>query len=289
MSNGLRLVLAAPGRPASREAPAGAPRPSAAPRAALGEVGEVRPGRLDRRPCRRGPGGRRIPLTSQCIRAPPISSSVTFSPMTSSAMRGEPRYIEAFCSTMNTTSQNAGMYAPPGGRGPEQAADLGDAARRLHLVVEDLPAPAAAREQLHLVGDPRPGRVDQVDDRELDRCRASSMIRMIFSTVARPPRTGLHRRVVGHDRHRPAVDRRRRPVTTPSAGRSPASAFDQQAVLGEPVRVVEQQRGAARGRTACPARRASAWYLGAPPARARSAAAATSSPTGRSWSATGRV
>jgi len=49
------------------------------------------------------------PLTSQCIRAPPISSRLTFSPMTSSAIRGEPRYIDAFFSTMNTTSQNAGM------------------------------------------------------------------------------------------------------------------------------------------------------------------------------------
>src|SRR5207253_742042 len=47
------------------------------------------------------------------MRAPPISSSVTFSPITISAMRGEPRYIDAFLSTMNTTSQNAGMYAPP--------------------------------------------------------------------------------------------------------------------------------------------------------------------------------
>jgi hypothetical protein len=29
--------------------------------------------------------------------------------MTSSAMRGDPRYIEAFFSCMNTMSQNAGM------------------------------------------------------------------------------------------------------------------------------------------------------------------------------------
>jgi hypothetical protein len=43
------------------------------------------------------------------MRAPPISSSVTFSPITISAMRGEPRYIEALPSTMKTTSQNAGM------------------------------------------------------------------------------------------------------------------------------------------------------------------------------------
>src|SRR5436853_148759 len=60
------------------------------------------------------------PLTSQCMRAPPISSSETFSPMTSSAIRGEPRYIDAFRSCMNTTSQNAGMYAPPAADGPSR-------------------------------------------------------------------------------------------------------------------------------------------------------------------------
>ena len=49
------------------------------------------------------------PETEQCIRAPPISSRVTFSPMTISAIRGEPRYIEALPSTMTTRSQKAGM------------------------------------------------------------------------------------------------------------------------------------------------------------------------------------
>ena len=49
------------------------------------------------------------PLTVACMRAPPISSSVTISPITSSAIRGEPRYIEALPSTMITTSQKAGM------------------------------------------------------------------------------------------------------------------------------------------------------------------------------------
>ena len=43
------------------------------------------------------------------MRAPPISSSVTFSPTTISAMRGEPRYIEALPSTMITMSQKDGM------------------------------------------------------------------------------------------------------------------------------------------------------------------------------------
>jgi hypothetical protein len=49
------------------------------------------------------------PETVQCMRAPPISSSVTFSPMTISAIRGDPRYMEALPSTMKTMSQKAGM------------------------------------------------------------------------------------------------------------------------------------------------------------------------------------
>ena len=49
------------------------------------------------------------PLTVQCIRAPPSSSSVTFSPTTTSTIRGEPRYMEALPSTITTTSQKAGM------------------------------------------------------------------------------------------------------------------------------------------------------------------------------------
>ena len=60
------------------------------------------------------------PDTEQCMRAPPISSSVVFSPITISAMRGEPRYIDAVPSTMNTRSQNAGMYAPPAAEGPNK-------------------------------------------------------------------------------------------------------------------------------------------------------------------------
>src|ERR1019366_925580 len=58
-------------------------------------------------------------LVVQCILAPPISSSVTFSPMTISAIRGLPRYMLALPSTITTTSQNAGMYAPPAALGPK--------------------------------------------------------------------------------------------------------------------------------------------------------------------------
>ena len=49
------------------------------------------------------------PDTEQCIRAPPISSKVTFSPITISAIRGDPKYIDAFPSTIITTSQKAGI------------------------------------------------------------------------------------------------------------------------------------------------------------------------------------
>ena len=49
------------------------------------------------------------PDTPVCMRAPPISSSVTFSPITISAIRGEPRYIEELPSRMIVTSQKAGM------------------------------------------------------------------------------------------------------------------------------------------------------------------------------------
>src|SRR5699024_12682017 len=48
------------------------------------------------------------PETEQCILAPPISSKETFSPITFSAIRGEPKYIEALPSTITTISQNAG-------------------------------------------------------------------------------------------------------------------------------------------------------------------------------------
>ncbi len=40
-------------------------------------------------------------------------------------MRGLPRYIEAFPSTMATKSQNAGMYAPPAADGPKSAQTCG--------------------------------------------------------------------------------------------------------------------------------------------------------------------
>src|SRR5713101_2990324 len=48
------------------------------------------------------------PDTEQCMRAPPSSSSETFSPMAISTMRGEPTYRLALPSTMMTQSVSAG-------------------------------------------------------------------------------------------------------------------------------------------------------------------------------------
>ena len=76
-----------------------------------------------------------------CIRAPPISSSVTFSPITISAIRGEPRYIDALPSRMITTSQNAGMYAPPAALGPNRTQTCGTRPESLTSLWKICPAP----------------------------------------------------------------------------------------------------------------------------------------------------
>ena len=60
-----------------------------------------------------------------CILAPPMSSSVVFSPVTISTIRSDPRYMLALPSTIATTSQNAGMYAPPAALGPNSAQTCG--------------------------------------------------------------------------------------------------------------------------------------------------------------------
>src|SRR5699024_12389154 len=65
------------------------------------------------------------PDTEQCIFAPPISSRLTFSPITISAIRGEPKYIDALPSTIITISQNAGIYAPPAADGPNNKHNCG--------------------------------------------------------------------------------------------------------------------------------------------------------------------
>src|SRR6266566_2622800 len=107
------------------------------------------------------------PLSVQCIRAPPSSSSDTFSPTTTSTIRGEPRYIDALPSTMTTTSQKAGMYAPPAADGPNSRQTWHEAGK-LDLVEEDASRVSPAGEHLDLIGYPRPGGVDQIEQGHAD-------------------------------------------------------------------------------------------------------------------------
>src|SRR5207244_9879520 len=65
------------------------------------------------------------PETLQCMSAPPRSSSVVFSPIAISTMRGLPTYREALPSTMMTTSVSAGRYAEPAGDGPNSTQTCG--------------------------------------------------------------------------------------------------------------------------------------------------------------------
>src|SRR3954452_18885251 len=105
------------------------------------------------------------PETVACMRAPPISSSDTFSPTTISAIRGLPRYIDALPSTMMMTSQKLGMQARPPAEGPTrrrrpaQAAALRHLARQGDLVVEVPPGALTPRQHLSLGGDARAGAV----------------------------------------------------------------------------------------------------------------------------------
>ena len=88
----------------------------------------------------------------------------------------------------------------------EQDADLRHRARELDLVEEDPAGVAAAGEHLHLLGDPRAGRVDEIDHRHAVGERGLLDPEDLLDRL-RPPRAGLHRGVVGHERDRAAVDR----------------------------------------------------------------------------------
>ena len=81
------------------------------------------------------------PDCSQWTFAPPIASSVVFSPVTISTMRSEPRYMLALPSTIATTSQKAGMYAPPAALGPNSAHACGMLPEARTWFQKILPAP----------------------------------------------------------------------------------------------------------------------------------------------------
>ncbi len=99
-----------------------------------------------------------------------------------------------------------GDVGAAGGARAEEQADLRHLAGEPHLVVEDPPGAAAAGEHLHLVGDPRPGRVDQVDHRQLQAQRPFLDAEDLLDRL-RPPGAGLDRRVVGHQGDAAAIDR----------------------------------------------------------------------------------
>src|SRR3954469_20377888 len=80
------------------------------------------------------------PDSAQCTRAPPIASSVVFSPVTISTIRSEARHMLALPSTTAATSQKAGMYAPPAADRPNRAHTCGIAPDALTWVWKILPA-----------------------------------------------------------------------------------------------------------------------------------------------------
>ena len=158
-----------------------------------------------------------------CIRAPPISSSDTFSPTTISAMRGEPRYIEALPSTMITMSQNDGMYAPPAADGPNRQQICGTLPDSATWLWKIRPAPrrpgnSATWSVIRAPAESISQKIGSSSD------SARSVTRMIFSTVRAPHEPAftvgsLATTRAGRPSTRPC------PVTTPSAGSPVPSAF----------------------------------------------------------------
>ena len=109
------------------------------------------------------------PDTSQCMRAPPMSSSVVFSPMTISAMRGDPRFYAGVAADHEDDIAETGMYAPPAADGPKSRQTCGIDPDSCNLVVEDLSGVATTRKHIDLVGDTGSGTVDEIDERNPSR------------------------------------------------------------------------------------------------------------------------
>ena len=158
---------------------------------------------------------------------------------------------------MNTTSQNAGMYAPPAADGPNRQQICGTSSRQRHLVGEDPAGAAASGEEVDLVGDPRTRGVDEPEDRQLG-ASARSVTRTIFSTVRAPHEPAFTRPVVGDDERRTPLDE---PLSGDHSvgGQALGKGVGQCAVLDERA-LVEQQsdplarRQVARGSVMTPLR-----------------------------------
>ena len=123
-------------------------------------------------------------------------------------------------------------------RRPEQRAHLRDRAGRADLGVEDLARAAPSGEHLHLIGDARPGGVDQVDHRHAGRVGLLDDPDDLLDGPG-APRARLDRGVVRHQRDRTATDRGGAGDHT--VGREPVGQHvRERAVLGETA-VVDQQ------------------------------------------------
>src|SRR3712207_9114663 len=79
-------------------------------------------------------------------------------------IRRPPRSTLFPYTTLFRSAEGGDVGAACGAR-TEQDAYLGHDPGHAHLVVEDAPRPAAAGEHLHLLGDPRPRGVDEIDHR----------------------------------------------------------------------------------------------------------------------------
>ena len=93
------------------------------------------------------------------------------------------------------------------GRRPKQQAQLRDLPAHLHLIVEDAPCAATAGEHLDLIGDARPGRVDQIQERAGDALRGLLNAQDLLDR-ALAPRARFDGRVIGHDRYLAAAHAR---------------------------------------------------------------------------------
>ena len=139
---------------------------------------------------------------------------------------------------MITMSQNDGMYAPPAALGPNRQQICGTLPDSATWLGKIRPAPRRPgnRSTWSVIRAPAESMNQKIGSSSRS---ATSVIRMIFSTVRAPQEPAL---TVGSlattSAGRPST--RPRPVTTPSAGRSVGERVGQLAVLDEGA-VVEQQ------------------------------------------------
>ena len=171
----------------------------------------------------------------------------------------------ALPSTIATTSQNAGMYAPPAALGPNSAHTWGTEPLARTWFQKMCPAPrrpgnrstwsvirAPAESTRYTIGTPL--------------SYARSMLRMIFSTVRAPhdPALTVESLAIRHT-GRPSM--RAVPVITPSAGSPSASTL---AYRPSSTNVPSSTSRAIRSRAnSLPRVALAAWYFSAPPASTR--------------------